>query len=58
MVELGKLASARNSGLRNQVEAKVMDLEDRDGRNHSTEMVTVFPLYPISALHGHTPVTS
>lgn len=55
MVALGTLASAQNSGLRNQLEAKVMDLEDRGGWNHSTEVLTLC-LHP--ALRGHPPVTS
>lgn len=55
MVEVGKLASAQNSGLRNQLEAKVMDLEDRGRWNHSTEVLTLclhsIPSLPFVATH-------
>lgn len=55
MVELEKLASAQNSGLRNQLEAKVMDLDDRGRWNHSTEVLTLclhsIPSLPFVATH-------
>lgn len=54
MVELGKLASAQNSGLRNHLEAKVMDLEDGLEPFHASPNF-VPPLSPVPALRGHPP---